>query len=119
MSVPITLDKPRELKFDLRAVQDLERALAGRPLGAILQDLAQIGITTITQALWAGLKHEDKSLTPALITRMLETYLANGGRMMPIAQAISAALDETGIFRTDDDDGAAEGNAPTQTTTAP
>lgn len=117
MSVPVTLDKRRDLHFDLRAIQDLERALNGRPIGAIIQDLAQLGITSITLALWAGLKHEDKALTPALVTRLLEAYLAGRGRMKPLADALSEALDQTGIFSTGAEDdlaeaGVEEGNAP-------
>lgn len=108
--VPIQFDKPRNLKFTLPALKELEANLGGQPLGAILQLLSQVGITAITVALWAGLKHEDKTLNPNLVTKMFAEYIANGGRTKPICDALSAAIDETGIFKTDSDDEDEEGN---------
>ena len=53
----IEFDRPRLLKFDLAAIRDLERALDGKPLGAIVNDLQNLGINSLVMALWAGLKH--------------------------------------------------------------
>jgi hypothetical protein len=109
--VPIAFDKPRHLKFTLSAIKDMEANLGGQPLGAVMSLLGQVGITAITVALWAGLKHEDKTLTPSLVTKMLSDYIEKGGRTKPLIDALSAALDETHIFKTDDDEDR-EGNAP-------
>jgi len=110
MSVRIEFDKPRELRFDLRAIQDLERATGGQPLGQVVTNLSQIGISTLVAALWAGLKHEDKSLTPNLITKMLETYLQSGGRLKPLMDGVSDAIEASGLFKGAEDD-EPEGNA--------
>jgi hypothetical protein len=103
MPITIDLDKPRELKFDLRAIKDLEANMNGQPLGAIVQQLAQIGVTAIVMALWAGLKHEDRSLTPSLVTKMLEQYIAEGKSLRTLGRALNDAIDETGLFTVDEE----------------
>lgn len=108
MAVPIQFDKPRELKFNLAAIRDLEAALDGKPLASIIGDIMRLGINATVIALWAGLKHEDKTLNPNLVTKMLESYLNAGGKLRTLAKALDEALDETGLFRNEDD----EGNAP-------
>jgi hypothetical protein len=109
MSVSITLDKPRELKFDIRTTRDLEDALGGRPLGTIVQDMGRYSITAITTALWAGLKHEDRSLTPNLTMKLLEAYVQDKRFMRDLIKSLTEALEETGLFRVEGED--AEGNA--------
>lgn len=111
MSVSLNFDKPRELKFDLRAIKDLEANMGGMPLGTIVQQLSQVGVTAITMALWAGLKHEDKGLSPSLITKMLEEYIKKGKRLRILGRALNEAIDETGLFKTDaEEEEDAEGN---------
>ena len=114
MSVPLQFDKPRTLKFDLRAVRDLEVAMDGKPLASVILDITRLGVNATVLALWAGLKHEDKALTANLVSKHLETYLHHGGQLRDIARALDEALDETGLFKTDDGDA---GNVETPTTT--
>lgn len=102
--IPIDFDKPRHLKFDLPAIKDLEANMNGQPLGAIVGQLAQLGITAITMALWAGLKHEDRTLTPNLVTKMLERYLQEKKSLRALGRALNDAIEECGIFRNEDDD---------------
>ncbi len=109
MSVVIQFDKPRELKFGLKEVKELEAPMGGQPLGAIVQHLSQIGITGITLALYVGLKHEDKGLNPTLVTKMLETYIQRGGKLKKLVTGLSDAIEETGIFGKDGDDEEEEG----------
>jgi len=107
--IPVEFDKPRQLFFDLAAIRDLEAALGGQPLGTIVnQQLSNLGINATVNALWAGLKHEDRSLTPNLVTKRLETYLKNGGKLRTLADALSDALEESGIFRAASDEPAEE-----------
>lgn len=108
MAVPLEFDKPRTLKFDLAAVRDLEAALDGKPLAAVIRDISQLGINATITALWAGLKHEDRALNLSLVTKHLERYIQNGGKLRTVAKALDAALEDTGLFRSEDDD---EGNA--------
>lgn len=110
MSVTIDFDKPRELKFDLKTIKELERAMDGQPLGLIVNQLSNLGVTAITLALWAGLKHEDRTLTPNLVTKMLEQYIAERKSMRLLGQALNDAIDETGMFRSDSDE-ESEGNS--------
>lgn len=98
----IQLDKTREVKFDLSAIRDLEAALNGQALGSIVHSLSQMSITALTTALWAGLKHEDKTLNPSLVTKMLEKHLKGGGKMRPLMDAVSDAIRESGLFNEDD-----------------
>ena len=107
MSVQIELDKPRELKFDLRAVRDLETQLGGQALGAIVLQLSQISVSAMTMALWAGLKHEDRTMTPNLATKLLEQYVKDRKSLRKLGRALNDAIEETGLFRTDEDE---EGN---------
>lgn len=76
--------------------------MGGQPIGLIVQQLSQLGVTALTMALWAGLKHEDRTLSPGLVTKMLETYIANGKSLRRLGRALNDAIDETGLFKSDD-----------------
>lgn len=104
-SVPIQLDKPRTLILNLETIEDLERALEGKPLGTVVQDLGLMGVTTLSRVLWAALKTEDKSLHPNLVRKILQTYLDEGGEMRPVMDAVSEAINECGLFKKDGPEG--------------
>lgn len=107
--ITIEFDKTRQLFFDLAAIRDLEAAMNGQPLGQIVQHLSNLGINATVLALWAGLKHEDRGVSPNLVTKRLETYLKNGGKLRVLCDAISDALEESGLFRpAEEEDDAAE-----------
>lgn len=110
MSVPIDFDKPRQLKFDLAAVRDLEATLGGKPLADIVNDLVRMGVNTLVVSLWAGLKHEDRTLNPKLVERMLSKYIEEKRSLRALGRAINDALDETGLFRNEGEEDM-EGNA--------
>src|SRR5262245_54723653 len=122
MAIQIEFDKPRELKFNLAAIRDMEAALDGKPLAAIVGDITRLGINATVIALWAGLKHEDRALSVNLVTKMLETYIQKGGKaadgsvrsLRTLSGAVDRALEETGLFRNEDDD---EGNGQTEQAT--
>jgi hypothetical protein len=65
-------------------------------------------------ALWAGLKHEDATLNPKLVERRLGTYIKEKKSLRVLGKALNDALDETGLFR-NEDDAVTEGNAQTAT----
>jgi hypothetical protein len=108
--IQIDFDKPRQLHFDLAAIRDLEAAMGGKPLASIVNDLASIGVNAIVLALWAGLKHEDRTLNPKLVERMLSTYIKNKKSLRVLARALNDGIEETGLFRNEDDEPSAEGN---------
>jgi len=110
MYVDLELDKPRRLRFTLSAVKDLETAMGGKPLGGILDELGQLGINAVCVALICGLKHEDPTLTPNLMVKILSDYLERGGTLDTVYGAVKEALDGSGLFRTKNDP-VPEGNA--------
>lgn len=112
----IDFDKPRDLKFDLRAIKDLEANMGGTPLSDVIQQISRMGITAITTALWAGLKSEDKALNINLVTKMLQTYIDNGGAVRVLARAITDTIDASGLYKHDSDE-VLEGNASPEAVT--
>jgi hypothetical protein len=109
--VQVEFDRPRLLFYDLAAIRDLEQAMNGQPLGLIVQQLANLGVNAMVVALWAGLKHEDRGLSPNLVTKRLETYLKDGKKLRHLADAVNDALEESGIFRGEADAEDAEKNS--------
>lgn len=63
---PITLDRPRILKLDFNTFCAAE-GVVGRSV--VRQDL---GLSEIRALLWAGLRHEDKTLTLEKVGSMLK-----------------------------------------------
>jgi hypothetical protein len=88
---PIELDKPRRLRFDIQACVDMESAL-GMSLGEIVHRLRTVSITTTRGALWAGLKHEDPTMSLADAQQILQTYCDGGGELVTVSKAIDEAL---------------------------
>lgn len=73
--VPIVLDKERNLKLDLNALEAFEKVS-----GKSLSDLGD-GIDTVTMKylIWATLLHEDPDLTPHDVGAMI--HIGNLGRV--------------------------------------
>lgn len=97
--VSIELDKPRTLKYSLAALRDLEAAMGGASLGQITVLLAQVSITATVTALWAGLKHEDASLTQKKTMEIVEQWLDEGGSLPVLAKAIDDAMSQSTALR--------------------
>ena len=72
-SVPIELDKRRNLRFDYNALCELEGHLGVSipNLGNILAS-GSVGLKEIRAILWAGLLHEDESLTVKKVGEILD-----------------------------------------------
>ncbi|KAF5047422.1 hypothetical protein DSECCO2_460530 [anaerobic digester metagenome] len=71
---PIKLDKERNLKFGMRAIDRIEKKY-GKPMMEIegLQD----GLLTMEKTatiIWAGLVHEDNTLTPEIVMDLIDEY---------------------------------------------
>jgi hypothetical protein len=110
--VDISLDRPRKLRFDLAAYRALEEAMDGKPIGLIIAQLPQFGVTTIGLVLWAGLRHESPKMTRNEANRIVDTYIENGGDMMVLIRALNEAIDESKLFKNTN----LEGNAPPEAT---
>jgi predicted homoserine dehydrogenase-like protein len=85
VAVPLTLDKPRTLKYDLNAFAELEEIY-----GSMEQAFAAMQSGSMKAArtlLWAGLLHEEESLTPRKVGALVTL-----DNMEPVMDAISSAL---------------------------
>jgi hypothetical protein len=111
--VPIELDKPRNVKYGLASVRDLEAAMGGKPLASVLHDLSLIGINVLVIALYHGLKHEDPTLNANRVLKILEAQLEEGHSLQPVYVAVSKALESTGVFRTTEEAEAGKQKTPT------
>jgi hypothetical protein len=67
--------KPRHLKFDINAIADVEREI-GIGVNSIMSQ-ERMGLDILRVLLWAGLRHEDQSLTPYKIGNWIQKYLVD------------------------------------------
>ena len=65
--------KPRHLKFDINAMGDFEREMKLSVMAAMSAE--RFGLDATRVLLWAGLKHEDQSLTPYKIGNWIQKYI--------------------------------------------
>jgi len=73
LSVPIKLDKERNLKFGFAAMMALEKELKGKSFFEIVKEIQnKPTITLMVHLVWAGLIHEEKSLTVERVTKILD-----------------------------------------------
>lgn len=95
---PLTLDKPRTLRFTIDAVDDLERAL-GVGLDQLWANKQRI--VALVALLYHGLKHEDASLTEKRVRRMLQAVIDRGGDIGAINETVLEALFASGVYGRD------------------
>lgn len=89
--IPIELDKLRTLLFDLNAFAELEDKFGS--LDQAFQKMQQGSVKATRTLLWAGLLHEDESLTERKVGAMIS--LTNVETIMEqITRALTAALPE-------------------------
>lgn len=112
--VEIVLDKPRNLRFTVQALLDLQR-ISKEPLGLFEVRFGQVSIEHLVWAIWAGLRHQFPSITIEEIVPLVEKYLTQGGTVTQLALEVNKALFHSGLF--DEPKGATEGNAPTPAAT--
>ena len=93
-AIPVTLDKPRTLLLDLKALAKAEQALAtfwGEKRVSLIKVFQnqEMGVAELTHLLWAGLLHEEPALTydgaMALVTKI---------DLQQIATLVAAAMKE-------------------------
>jgi len=65
------LDRPRNLRFGMKAIAMIEDSL-GTKISKL--DLSDIGIKDLAVFLWAGLAHEDKELTVSKVMDLIDDY---------------------------------------------
>jgi hypothetical protein len=95
-------DRERTLKFGLRACQELEATLGVDGMTDVGTMLSKCSTRAAVACLVAGLKHEDSSLSPNLVTKQLETYIIDeGGNFLDLCNQIWKALEDTKLFEVD------------------
>ena len=87
MTVPIELDRPRSLKYDLNAFSELEEKFGS--MDTAFKAMQKGSMKAARTLLWAGLLHEDETLTEKRVGGMVT--LAN---MSEIMDKITSALTE-------------------------
>lgn len=88
--VGIELDKQRNLRFGMVALMKIEDKL-GRPFASIdfENDLHYKDLAVI---IWAGLEHEDKTLTPERVAELIDDYSDIQTVMLKIGDAMTEAF---------------------------
>lgn len=84
----IDLDRPRRLRYGLKALALAERQL-GRPLSRV--DWDALTVDEVVALLWAGLVHEDPGLTPE---DLLDALDGAGRTLADTVAAMVRALEE-------------------------
>lgn len=85
--VTIELDKPRTLRYGMNALAKIED-ITGKTIMAL--DLNSLGIKDLLVIVYAGLCHEDKSLTIEQVGDLLDEY----ADLTMIAEKVGEALTE-------------------------
>lgn len=96
-TVPIQLDKARNLKLDFNALADAD-SVDGRAINEFLS--GQRGSMAAIRALmWAGLKHEDPRLTVQEVGQLIQDAMINGGdSLASLSTKIHEAIIAAGMF---------------------
>lgn len=85
--IAINLDKPRTLRYGINALVKIED-LTGKSLMSL--DLNSVGIKDLRIIIYAGLYHEDDSLTPELVGDLIDEY----SDITEISEKLGEALTE-------------------------
>lgn len=116
MGAPVKLnllgDRPRTLRFDINSLDAVESML-GAEVGDMLEG-GTIGlkIRATRGLLWGALLHEEPRITPAEVGDLIQAHLDAGGTMATVYDGIRAALEASGVIRTEPtSNGGAPGNA--------
>jgi len=97
-SILVTLDRERHLRFDFNALADLEQAL-GVSLANLPKDPGALGLRHVRAFVWAGLRHEDPTLTVAGAGDLLQALVEGGGDLAAMATKLTEALALAGYAR--------------------
>lgn len=86
---PIKLDKTRNLRFGMRAIALIEDTL-GVKISKL--DLSDIGVKDLAVFIWAGLAHEDKSLTIEDVMDLIDEHLSIQEASEILGKAVEASF---------------------------
>lgn len=84
----LDLDKPRELRFGFKAMRELRLKFGNRSL----DQLMNIKVDEMPILAWAGLKWEDKTLTPDKVEDLLDAAIPKKYTILAVTEFILEAL---------------------------
>ena len=87
--VPIRLDRTRTLKFTFNAFAEFEN-LTGKSIQGVFADTENLGFNMMRNLLWAGLMHEDATLTGKKAGELME--LADGKNLTEKIESITGCV---------------------------
>lgn len=87
MYTPMQLDKSRNLRYGMKALSLIEKKLK-RPIAKI--DMENMSIEDMAVFVWAGLVHEDSSLTPDKVMDLVDEH----SNMVTAFEAMNEAFNE-------------------------
>lgn len=94
MYTPIQLDKTRNLRFGMRANKLIEKTLNIKSVTRLFRDDEEISTDEIATIIWAGLAHEDATLTPDDVIDLIDEH-SSLTKIMPIVmKAFSDAFSD-------------------------
>ena len=96
MFYPVQLDKMRNFKYGMRALDVIEKTI-GMPINSI--DMTKMTMTDTAIFIWAGLQHEDKNLTPDKVIDLIDEYSSLEAISKTMFEALSEAF---GAKKSDD-----------------
>ncbi|MCL1806038.1 MAG: hypothetical protein FWG28_08605 [Clostridiales bacterium] len=86
---PIKLDKDRNLRYGMKAISLIEKKMK-KPIAAI--DMDEMTMEDVAVILWAGLQHEDKTLTPDKVMDLVDEYSNFADASTAMGEALAAGL---------------------------
>lgn len=93
-------NRERVLRYDIAAMLALEEAMDGKPTGEIVASLQRWSFTAMVLLLWAGFRHEDKTLTQSLVRKMLEQFVSDeSNNVRQLRKDITDAIEGSQWYR--------------------
>lgn len=86
--VSVELDKSRNMRFGMVALIKMEEKL-GKPISEL--DLNKIKMSELAVIIWAGLYHEDNTLTPDKVAELVDDY----SDIQTISKVMSQCFEES------------------------
>jgi len=96
-SVPITLDRERQLKYDMNALCDADDVGGDKVTDLVFG--RHMGVSALRVMLWAGLKHEDPKLTLKTTGDLMQAYIEreeNG--LVELLEKVREGLNASGLL---------------------
>lgn len=93
-AVPIMLDRERHLKFGLRALRAIEEKTGKSALGGVFWEGKNPSTDDFTTLIWAGLLHEDKTLTIDQVIDLVDEHSSIPELLAALSKAYKVAMPE-------------------------